>query len=78
MMQKDKALLNTFYASDVSRPHVKKLDFPPKKIKILEFGDYIWNHHEICIQISTNIPGIGLGIREILTILRNKSILYGW
>ena len=26
----------------------------------MEFGDYIWNHHEKCIQISTNMPGIGL------------------
>ena len=30
-----------------------------KNIKILEFSDYIWNHHEKCIQISTNMPGIG-------------------
>ena len=22
----------------------------------------IWNHHEKCIQISTNMPGIGLEI----------------
>ena len=33
-----------------------------KNINILEFGDYIWNHHEKCIQISTNMPGIGLDI----------------
>ena len=32
---------------------------------ILEFYDYIWNRHEKCIQISTNMPGIGLGICEI-------------
>ena len=25
----------------------------------------IWNHHEKCIQISTNIPVIGSLIREI-------------
>ena len=25
----------------------------------------IWNHHETCIQISANIPGIGSLIREI-------------
>ena len=35
-----------------------------KNLKInLEFGDYIWNHHEKCIQIlSTNMPDIGLEI----------------
>ena len=31
----------------------------------MEFGDYIWNHHEKCIQKSTNMPGIGSLIREI-------------
>ena len=36
-----------------------------KNIKILEFGDYIWNQHEKCIQISTNMPGVGSLIREI-------------
>ena len=36
-----------------------------KNVKILEIGDCIWNHREKCIQISTNIPGIGLVIREI-------------
>ena len=30
-----------------------------KNLKILEFSDYIWDHHEKCIQISTNMPGIG-------------------
>ena len=29
-----------------------------KNVKILEFSDTIWNHHEKCIQISTNMPGI--------------------
>ena len=36
-----------------------------KNVKILEFGDYIWNHHEKCIQNSTNMPGIGSFIRVI-------------
>ena len=45
-----------------------------KKVNILEFGDYIWNHHEKFIQISTNMPGISLEICEILRILRNKTI----
>ena len=33
--------------------------FVLKEITILEFGDYNWNHHEKCIQTSTNMPGIG-------------------
>ena len=41
-----------------------------KNVKILEFGDYIWNHHEKCIEISTNMPGIGLEILRILLKIR--------
>ena len=26
-----------------------------KNVDILEFGNYIWNHHEKCIEMSTNI-----------------------
>ena len=36
-----------------------------KKVKIVEFHDHIWNHHEKCIQISTNMPGSGSLICEI-------------
>ena len=36
-----------------------------KIVNILEFGDYIWNDLEKCIQISTNTPSIGLVICEI-------------
>ena len=36
-----------------------------KNVKIAEFHDHIWNHNEKCIQISTNMPGIGQIIREI-------------
>ena len=32
---------------------------------MLEFHDHIWNHHEKCIQISTNMPGIGSANREV-------------
>ena len=35
-------------------------DDKSKMSKILEFGNYIWNNYEKCIQISTNIPSIGL------------------
>ena len=31
----------------------------------MEFCNHIWNHHEKCIQLSTNIPGIGSLIGEI-------------
>ena len=42
----------------------------------MEFGDYISNHHEKCIEISTNMPGIGLEICENSRILWNKKYLY--
>ena len=31
----------------------------------MEFHDHIWNHHEKCIQKSTNMPGIESLIRKI-------------
>ena len=49
--------LTLLHAAGVSRQqliHNKML----KNVNILEFGDYIWN--EKCIEISANIPGIGL------------------
>ena len=36
-----------------------------KNVKIGEFHGHIWNHHEKCIHLSTNMPGIGSLIREI-------------
>ena len=36
-----------------------------KNVNILEFGDDIQNHHKKCIEISTNMPSIGLVIPEI-------------
>ena len=36
-----------------------------KNVEILEFGDYIWNHHVKYIEISIkNMPSIGLEICE--------------
>ena len=29
-----------------------------QNFKILGFGDYFGNHHEKCIRISTNMPGL--------------------
>ena len=70
--------LNTFIAEDVSRRQVKSFTKCWKNIKILEFFDYIWNHHEKCIHIRTSMPSIDFEICEICEILRNKSIWYGW
>ena len=36
-----------------------------KNVKIVEFHYHIWNHHEKCIKISTNMPSIGSVIREL-------------
>ena len=43
----------------------KKLTNWVKNVNIVKFHDHIWNHHEKCIQISTNMPSIGLVIPEI-------------
>ena len=58
--------INAFYAADECRQHVKN-------IKMIEFGDYIWNHHEKCIQMSTNMLGICLDICEMLRILKKTT-----
>ena len=44
-----------------------------QSVKIIEFHYYIWNHHKKCIQISTDMPGIGLEMCGILIILRGKK-----
>ena len=36
-----------------------------QNVKIQELGDDIQNHHEKCIQISTNMSSIGLKNPEI-------------
>ena len=36
-----------------------------KNVNILEFRDYIRNHREKYIQLSSNMPGIGSLIREL-------------
>ena len=48
-----------------SRRHVKNFTKCSKNVIIIELYYYIWNHHGNCIQISTNLMGIGLDIREI-------------
>ena len=56
---------NAFHAAGECRRQLKNVSKFVKNIKILEFGHYIWNHCEKCIQISTNMPGIGSLICEI-------------
>ena len=47
---------------------VQKCHQNVKIVKVLEFRDDIWNHH----QISTNMPGIGSLIHEIHVKLQNS------
>ena len=49
----------------VSRRQLQNFIFFKKNVKSLEFHEQIWNHHEKCIQISTNMPDFGSLIREI-------------
>ena len=42
----------------------------------MKFGDYIWNHHEKCIQMSPNMPGIDSIIYEIKEFLEKKTIFW--
>ena len=69
---------NAFHVAGECRRQVKKLTKFGKKCQnygILWLA-YIWNHHEECIQISTNMSSIGLVIPEItcdiLKIWENK------
>ena len=55
------------------RRQVKNVTKVSTNYKILEFGDYIWNHREKCIQVSTNMPGINLETLQISRIFRNKN-----
>ena len=51
-----------------------------KKCQNLEFGDYIWNHYEKSIQISTNMPDIDFEICEILDfvlMVKPMALYYG-
>ena len=52
----------------VSRRQHKMSQNVQKIQKILEFCNYIWNHHEKCIKKSTNTPDIGLESCDILKI----------
>ena len=56
---------NAFHAAGECRRQVKNVTKLVKNVKIVEFHDHIWNHHEKYIELCTNIPGIGSLIREI-------------
>ena len=57
--------VNAFHAAGECRPQVKNVKNVVTNVEIVEFHDQIRNHNEKCIQISTNMPGIGSLIREI-------------
>ena len=59
------AHVNTYDVAGECRRHVQHFTKIVKNVNILEFHYHIWNHHEKCIQTSTNMPGIGLIILEI-------------
>ena len=51
---------NTFLSEVFSRRQVQNFTNFVKNLKIVEFHDYIWNHYEKCIQISTNMDSFGV------------------
>ena len=57
--------LKAFHAAGVCRRQVKNLTKFVKNVEIVKFHNQIWNHNEKCIQISTNMLGIGSLICEI-------------
>ena len=56
-------LQNRDHTARMRRRQVKHFPTFLKNIIILEFHDHILNHHEISIQISIDMPGIGSLIR---------------
>ena len=52
-------------AAGESRRQVQNGTIVLKNVNIMKSPDHIWNHHEKCFQISTNIPDIGSLIDEI-------------
>ena len=47
-----------------------------KNVNILEYDDDIQNHHDKCIEISTNMPGNDLKTREIGLRFMQKQKLF--
>ena len=70
-------ILNAYNAAGVSRRQEQNVTKFVKNVEIMEFHGHIWNYHEKCIQISTNMPGIGSSIHEIaVEISENKHTLF--
>ena len=66
-------IVNIFHAAGECRRQVKNVTNLVNNVNILEFHDHIWNRIEKCIQISTNMPGIGSLIREITVTISEMS-----
>ena len=58
-------MFNAFHAAGECRRQVENVTYLVINVKIVEFHYHILNHHETRIQISTNMPSIGLVIPEI-------------
>ena len=67
--------VNAFHAAGECRRQGKNLTKFVTNVEIVEFHDHIWNHNEKCIQISTNMPGIGSLIREIVVKMLELSTI---
>ena len=52
-------------STDVSRRQYQNVTHFVKNVNIVEFGYFIWNPYEKCIQKSPNMPGIGSLLSEI-------------
>ena len=51
-----------FHATGASRGQITRFTTKKTNVKIVECHDFVWKHHGKCIQISTNMPGLGLVI----------------
>ena len=71
-------LPNTSHTAGEGRRQVKNLTHFVKNVKIVEFHNYIWNQREKCIQISTNMPSIGLVISEIAFEMQENQQHFAW
>ena len=56
---------NAFHAAGECRRQIQNVTNWVKNVKIVEFHGHIWNHHEKCILLSTNMPRIGVVIPEM-------------
>ena len=74
-------ILNTLHAAGVRRRHISKCHKIVKNLTNFKFRYYVWFHHTICIQISTNMPSIGSVIPEIAfdiwNIMKTKTLVHG-